>query len=122
MSTRRRGGGRHAAAPPDVSPGAFPASSAFFGGYLHQDLVPIHGSPEGAARAFARDADPGAREAVRQELRRLITLLGGRRPAAVRRALETLGSAWAPSTLADVEVLLEHLSEPEAGQSERGEG
>src|SRR4051794_31387403 len=102
MSKRRRETrGRHDHVA-DLSPENFPALAAFFGGYFHQDLVPVHGSADRAARAFAADAGPAARQAVRQDLERLIALVRGRRPGILHQALEQLGAAWAPSSLTDV--------------------
>jgi hypothetical protein len=116
MTIRRHKSGR-STGPVQVSPDDFPALARFFGGYFHQDLVPVHGSANRATQAFAADADAADREAVRQELHRLIALVGTRGPAALRRAVRALGAAWTPATLGDVESLLAHLHEPDKGGS-----
>jgi hypothetical protein len=120
MTKRRHDASRHPEGPA-VSPGDFPALSEFFGGYFHQDLVPVHGSAGRAARAFSHDADAARRATVRQELRLLIERLRGHRRTAVRQALETLGAAWAPAAVADLEALLDDLGEPAPNQDRRGE-
>ena len=84
----------------------FPALTAFFAGYLHEDLVPEHGSAERAARSFRADATPDERRAVRAELRRLLARSEGWPLADLRRAVAALGAAWLPASRADIAALL----------------
>ena len=94
-------GGNH------VSPVEFPALTAFFSGYLHEDFVPEHGTARQAARAYRADASPAERSALDEELRRLLARTEGWPLPDLRRALTGLGAAWHPAARADVEALLD---------------
>ncbi len=122
MRIRRRDSPGRASGRQVIAPETFPALSAFFGGYLHQDLVPVHGSAGAAAQAFVQDAGDDARDAVRQELIRLIALVRGRNHGVLRRAMRSLGAAWSPSSVAEVEALLEQLGGTVPARPGRGEG
>jgi hypothetical protein len=108
MMTRRQ----PKAKPPEgkrVSREEFPALTAFFSGYLHEDFVPEHGTSTQAARAFHGDASADERRAVNMELIQLLARTEGWTLGDLRRALADLGAAWLPSSRAEVEAL---LSEP----------
>ena len=96
---------------------ALPALSAFLGGYLHEDYVPEHGSAEAAARAFLEVAGPEDRRELRRDLDAFTTATRGLPISEVARALrDRLGSAWIPSSRAElarlVSVLRDNAPDP----------
>jgi len=90
-----------------LSAARWPMLAWFFSGYLHEDYLADHGSPEGALRAWRDDASSRERAAFERESRELID-------AAARVPFDTiaafvrrdLGSAWRPSDRARLERLL----------------
>ena len=90
---------------PPVSPPArakmparseLPALAAFLSGYLHEDFVAEHDTPEGALRAFARDATAGERRQLATDLERYLALSAGWSWRDVKRGWSGLGGAWTP--------------------------
>ena len=85
----------------------YPTLGSFFAGYLHEDFVEDHGSPEEALRAFRADADGEGQERVTRESAGLLD-------AAARLPFDVvadfirrdLGAAWRPADLAQLERLL----------------
>ncbi|MEO5894501.1 MAG: contact-dependent growth inhibition system immunity protein [Vicinamibacterales bacterium] len=73
-----------------------PALAAFLAGYLHEDFVAEHDTPEGAIRAFSRDATAGERRQLATDLERYLALSAGWSWRDVRRGWTGLGGAWAP--------------------------
>jgi hypothetical protein len=82
-----------------------PALVAFLFGYLHQDLLQEHASPEAALRAFMAAASLEERERLIADWRTFHSRTSGWPLAALRRALIDLGSAWVPPTRARLEAL-----------------
>lgn len=107
---RRRTASGRPAAPPGLDPNRFPGLVAFFRGYLHEDFPEEHGSADGAAAAFCRDASPAERQSLAREIDAL-TEVTGDWPAAALRALVTgaLGSRWRPASVKEVRALLRAL-------------
>ncbi|MGE5235728.1 MAG: contact-dependent growth inhibition system immunity protein [Acidobacteriota bacterium] len=113
--TIRRGdwGQARRAAAGDLDAERFPALRGFFRGYLHQDWALEHSSAVHAARTFLAVADPEERDAVAAEWRAFRTAVDGQTLAAVRRAVcDILGSAWRPSSLAELDRLGAALTAP----------
>ena len=83
----------------------WPALTAFFRGYLHQDAALDHASPAAAFDAFWGDAGEDERQRFLQEWRALTTELEGKAWGRVRQTLQALGAAWLPGRLAGVNAL-----------------
>lgn len=92
----------------------FPALREFFGGYLHQDFVEVHGSVVSAANAFVAEASPHERAELVRELRAFVTAT---QAMAVDRVgavvLRELGGAWQPAAREELDSLLAALSTPD---------
>jgi hypothetical protein len=73
-----------------------PMLSAFLSGYLHEDFVAEHETPEGAIRAFARDATAAERRRLASDLERYLALSTGWSWRDVKRGWASLGGAWTP--------------------------
>lgn len=97
------------------APDEFPALRAFLSGYLHEDFVVEHGTPEGALRAFMCDAGAGARRALGAEVARFVDKARGRPWSQVRRQFIQLGGAWTPPSRAAVDALFAALSRGQMG-------
>jgi CdiI immunity protein len=82
-----------------------PALVAFLSGYLHQDLLEEHASPEAALHAFMAVASPAERERLAADWHTFYTRTAAWPLTAVRRALADLGSAWVPPTRSRLEAL-----------------
>ena len=88
---------------PARGPVAYPALRAFGRAYLHEDALVEHGSAAAAARAFRRDASEDERDRVAAEWRRFAADIAGQPLTSVRDAFRSvLGSAWTPSSRADL--------------------
>jgi len=93
---------------------AFPELQKFFGGYLHEDFVEIHDTPEGALRAFEADASDEERRRFRSEVKRLRELVQSAKLDDVRELLQDLGAKWVPRSRADLtKWLSEAVGEPD---------
>jgi len=68
-------------------------------GYFGRELAEGHGSPEEAARAFAREAKPQQLDRVARQLKRFHEEALTLDEAEWRAALSALGGAWHPATL-----------------------
>lgn len=84
------------------SASAFPELQKFFGGYLHEDFVEMHATPEGALRAFEADASDAERRRFRSEVARLRELVESAKLDDVRALLQELGAKWVPRSRADL--------------------
>jgi hypothetical protein len=92
---------------PTLSASRYPTLESFFSGYLHEDFVVDHGSPQGALRAFETDASQEERRAFAGEASALLD-------AAETLPFETvanfirrdLGAAWRPANVGELERLL----------------
>jgi hypothetical protein len=88
----------------------FPHLAEFARGYLHQDVVPEHGSPVAAAKAYVLDLEPKDRAALLREIRHL-----RKQHFEFREVASTLGAAWHfsdPAQSEEVLSALEHGLEP----------
>lgn len=85
---------------------AFPALRAFARAYLHEDLMPTHGSAVAALLAFAAEAQPAEREALVADLDRLAAATGPLAwPKVVTFIQDDLGAHWLPAGPDDVRML-----------------
>ncbi|MEQ1912748.1 MAG: contact-dependent growth inhibition system immunity protein [Vicinamibacterales bacterium] len=78
----------------------FPALTQFLSGYLHQDFVLDHKTPEGARDAFLTDANARERAAVADEFERFLASTQTLSWADVRTGFSALGAAWTPKSRA----------------------
>ena len=78
------------------APSAFPELQRVFAGYLHEDVLVEHGSPEAALRAFRADASPAEERRFRREVKRFLAQTSTLDFDAVRALLHELGSRWTP--------------------------
>lgn len=83
-----------------VTPEEYPALSQFLAGYLHEDFVLDHKTPEGARDAFLKDANAKERSAVRKDLERFLADSNAETWSAVRTDFSGLGGSWAPKSRA----------------------
>jgi hypothetical protein len=74
----------------------FPELARVFSGYLHEDFVAHHGTPEAALRAFRDDASPLEWRRFQREAKRLVKLADDRDFDHVCHVLQQLGSRWVP--------------------------
>jgi hypothetical protein len=77
-----------------VDAGEFPRLSEFARGYLHQDLVPEHGSPLQAALAYVNDLPAAERKQAAAEAFRFRGITHDWRNAEVNQAVAALGGSW----------------------------
>ena len=84
----------------------YPQLRQFFEGYLHEDFVQEHRSPEGALRAFEAEASPAELRRFRAEARRLLARVEAEELDEIRELLAKLGARWAPRSRAAVAKLL----------------
>lgn len=87
----------------------YPALAQFLAGYLHEDFVLDHKTPEGARDAFLRDANARERAAVRKELAQFLAEADQRVWSEVRNGFSELGGAWAPKSRAALAAFAEGL-------------
>ena len=94
-----------------VRPGEFSALEGFLSAYLHEDYAEEHATPADALDEFLEDATPEDVKRLHHDWEafrtRVAPLSDGAR---VRVFVETLGSAWAPQTFDDVDVLFAKLT------------
>jgi hypothetical protein len=72
----------------------FPLLREFARGYLHQDLIPEHGDPLGAAKAYLKDLGTDERKNLAAESQKMLTALRQWSAAELNRQLHRMGSAW----------------------------
>ena len=92
----------------------YPQLRQFFKGYLHEDFVQEHRSPEGALRAFEADASAVELRRFRAEAKRLLARVESEELDEIRELLSTLGAAWAPRSRAAVVRLFAAAAGPSA--------
>lgn len=78
------------------APTEFPELERVFSGYLHEDFLAEHGSPEAALRAFREDASPDEWRRFQREAKRFAGLANVRDFDHVCKLLQRLGSRWTP--------------------------
>ena len=79
---------------------AFPALAQFLSGYLHEDFMLDHKTPEGARDAFLKDANARERAAVQKDLDRFLATSETLAWTNVRADFGALGGAWTPKSKA----------------------
>jgi hypothetical protein len=84
----------------------YPQLRQFFEGYLHEDFMQEHRSPQGALRAFEADASAAERRRFRVEAKRLLARVESEELDDIRALLTKLGSRWAPRSRAAVAKFL----------------
>jgi len=84
----------------------FPELARVFSGYLHEDFVAQHGSPEAALRAFREDASPMEWRRFQREAKRLVELADDRDFEHICHVLQQLGSRWLPPSRAELIAVL----------------
>ncbi len=80
--------------PHKISAADFPRLTDFARGYLHQDLVPEHGSPLQAALAYVNDLSAAERQEAAAEAFRFRGIIHDWRNAEVNAAVAALGGSW----------------------------
>ena len=90
----------------------YPQLRQFFEGYLHEDFVLEHRSPERALRAFESDASPAELRRFRAEAKRLLARVESEELDDIRELLAKLGSRWAPRSRKAVVRLFAAVEEP----------
>src|SRR5262249_6055360 len=76
----------------------FPALERVLSGYLHEDFLAEHGSPEAALRAFHDDASPVEWRRFQREAKQLAGLARTRDFESICTPLQRLGSRWIPAS------------------------
>ena len=93
-----------------VTAAAFPELRRVFTGYLHEDFVAEHGTPEGALRAFHADADPGEVRRFHNEAKRFLARTRTMEFNQLRALLGELGCRWNPATREALVALLTRVN------------
>ena len=78
----------------------YPELRRFFEGYMHEDFVHEHGTPEGALRAYEADASEPERRRLRSEATKMLAAVEAGTLADARSLLAGLGARWTPRSLA----------------------
>ncbi len=79
---------------PKIDPADFPMLTEFARGYLHQDLVPEHGTALQATRTYLHDLTPTERKKVADEAFRFRSFIRNWSGAEANSAIATLGGSW----------------------------
>jgi hypothetical protein len=98
--------------PTRPSPRSFPALAAFLSGYLHEDFALDYRTPDGARRAFEKDASDKERRALRDETKRFRDLTKDWARNDRLAAFTGLGAAWLPASDGELTAFLEALARP----------
>lgn len=85
---------------------SFPELRRVFSGYLHEDLVAEHGTPQAALRAFHADADQAERRRFQKEAKRFLDRTRELEFGQVRDLLSQLGCRWTPPSREALVALL----------------
>jgi len=81
-----------------------------FAGYLHEDFLVEHGTPEAALGAFRADASPRELERFRNEAKRFLAHTSTLDFGEVREFVRQLGSRWVPPSRESLIALLQDVS------------
>ena len=76
----------------------FPELHRVFAGYLHEDFVQEHGTPEAALESSLTDASGAERRRFLAEIRRFLEATEPLPFDEVRILIERLGSRWVPAS------------------------
>lgn len=93
----------------------FPALRDFLDGYLHEDFVQEHGTPEAAVRAFIADASADEQNQLRNDAQRFAAAIHDWPWSDARLALRRLGGSWTPGSRAALEAWLALVARPPRG-------
>ena len=85
---------------------SFPELRRVLTGYLHEDLVAEHGTPEEALRAFHSEAAPAERRRFKKEAARFLERTRTLDFDRVRDLLNQLGCRWMPPSREALVALL----------------
>ena len=85
---------------------SFPELRRVLTGYLHEDLVAEHGTPEKALQAFRADANPAERRRFKKEATRFLDRTRALDFDQVRDLLNQLGCRWMPPSREALVALL----------------
>jgi len=77
-----------------IDPAEFPFLKEFARGYLHQDLIPEHGSALQATKAYLRDLTPKERKQAADEAFRFRSCIRNWSGAEANNAIASLGGSW----------------------------
>lgn len=77
-----------------IDPSDFPHLAEFARGYLHQDLIPEHGSATKAAKAYLHDLSPSNRKKAADEAFRFRGLVQNWMSSEANAAISKLGGSW----------------------------
>lgn len=94
---------------PKINPKDYLALTNFFRGYLHQDVMAVHGSPIRAAQQFRKDADEREAAVVHAELERLLDETSALSDTEISDLLENFGSSWRFATRQEIEDVRDAL-------------
>jgi hypothetical protein len=78
----------------------YPELRRFFEGYMHEEFVHEHGTPEGALRAYEADASEPERRRLRNDAVKMLAAVEAGTLVDARALLGTLGAKWSPRSLA----------------------
>jgi hypothetical protein len=95
-----------------ATPSAFPQLRRVFGGYLHEDVVAEHGTPEAALRAFRADAAPADLRRFRKEIARFLAQTASLDLDELRHLVHQLGCRWIPPSREALITLLTNAAAP----------
>ena len=87
----------------------FPYLSEFARGYLHQDLIPEHGTALQATVAYLSDLSPADRKNVADEAFRLRAVAKGLSSAEINHLMAKLGASWSFVSKDELEQVLQTL-------------
>jgi len=94
---------------PEFDVARFPHLREFARGYLHQDMIPEHGSPIIAARAYVADLSPGDRKQTAAEAAKLREAIAGMTIDDINLLFAKLGAAVKFRAEEDVKQTLDVL-------------
>ncbi|MGZ4787523.1 MAG: hypothetical protein ACXVZX_03320 [Terriglobales bacterium] len=87
----------------------FPHLSEFARGYLHEDLIPEHGSPLQATIAYLHDLTPAERKKIADEAFRFRATVKEMSSAGVNSAIARLGASWTFISKDELDQVLQTL-------------
>lgn len=96
-----------------LSPSAFPELRRVFDGYLHEDVLVEHGTPEAALRAFRADAAPAEVRRFQREVKRFLAQTRALDFDRVRALVFHLGCRWIPPSREALNALLTEATDPQ---------
>lgn len=93
-----------------LTPEDLPRLALFVAGYLHEDLVPVHGSAQQAAWEYVREAELDELQELARDWQVLQAAARELPLAEVNRALrERFGSSWQALSRAEIDAVAEEF-------------